>query len=138
MRCLSARHQHVDSSAKAACLCAPKRHKGYNIFFAKDIFSSRENGEISRLQLVRSAEFGPRPPRSARARAASAASCRGMRQTLQGSFSAVSKSYFASKYAFESSRRDLHNALLCTALQSQFVVKNAPNCLLKKLQIRQN
>ena len=39
-------------------------------------------------------------------------------QTLQGSFSAVSKPKFASKYAFESSRRDLHNALLCTALRS--------------------
>ena len=33
-------------------------------------------------------------------------------QTSQGSFSAVSKPKFASKYAFESSRRDLHNALL--------------------------
>ena len=39
-------------------------------------------------------------------------------QTLQGSFSAVSKPNFASKYSFESSRRDLHNALLCTALES--------------------
>ena len=45
-------------------------------------------------------------------------------QTLEGSFSAVSKRNFASKYAFESSRRDLHDALLCTALQSQVVVKN--------------
>ena len=36
-------------------------------------------------------------------------------QTLEGSFSAVSKPNFASKYAFESSRRDLHDALLCTA-----------------------
>ena len=36
--------------------------------------------------------------------------------TLKGSFSAVSKPHFASKYAFESSRRDLHNALLCTVL----------------------
>ena len=36
-------------------------------------------------------------------------------QTLQGSFSAVSKPNFASKYSLESSRRDLHNALLCTA-----------------------
>ena len=35
---------------------------------------------------------------------------------LQGSFSAVSKPNFASKYSLESSRRDLHNALLCTAL----------------------
>ena len=37
-------------------------------------------------------------------------------QTSQGSFSAVSKPNFASKYAFESSRRDLQNALLCTDL----------------------
>ena len=37
-------------------------------------------------------------------------------QTLQGSFSAVSKPNFASKYSLESSRRDLHNALLCTVL----------------------
>ena len=44
----------------------------------------------------------------------------GMRQTLQDSFSAVSKRNFASKYAFESSRRDLHNALLRTALRSHF------------------
>ena len=43
-----------------------------------------------------------------------------MRQTLQGTFSAVSKRNFASKYAFESSRRDLHNALLCTALKSHW------------------
>ena len=41
-------------------------------------------------------------------------------QTLQGSFSAISKQNFASKYAFESSCRDLHNAPLCTALRSQF------------------
>ena len=42
--------------------------------------------------------------------------CHGIRQTLQGSFSAASKRNFARKYALESSRRDLHNALLCTAL----------------------
>ena len=42
-------------------------------------------------------------------------------QTLQGSFSAVSKPKFARKYSCESSRRDLHNALLCTALQSRFL-----------------
>ena len=40
-----------------------------------------------------------------------------------GSSSAVSKQNFASKYAFKSSRRDLHNALLCTALQSHFFGK---------------
>ena len=44
-------------------------------------------------------------------------------QTLQGSFSAVSKPNFASKYALESSRRDLHNALLCTVFESQFFRK---------------
>ena len=47
----------------------------------------------------------------------------GMRQTLQGSFSAVSKPNFARKYAFESSRRYLHNALLCTAPKSHFLPK---------------
>ena len=48
-------------------------------------------------------------------------------QTLEDSFSAVSKPNFASKYAFESCRRDLHNAPFCTALQSQFFVKMLPN-----------
>ena len=38
-------------------------------------------------------------------------------RTLSGSFSAVSKPIFASKYSLESSRRDLHNALLCKCLQ---------------------
>ena len=37
-------------------------------------------------------------------------------RTLRGSFSAVSTPNFASKYSLESSRRDLHNALLCTVL----------------------
>ena len=37
-------------------------------------------------------------------------------QTSRGSFSAVSTPIFASKYALESSRRDLRNALLCTVL----------------------
>ena len=50
-------------------------------------------------------------------------SCHGIRQTLEGSFSAVSKPNFASKYAFESSRRDLHNALLRTAPKSHFFQK---------------
>ena len=50
------------------------------------------------------------------------------RQTLEGSFSAVSKPNFASKYAFESSRRDLHNALLCTAPKSHFFQKISRIC----------
>ena len=40
-------------------------------------------------------------------------------QTSRGSFSAVSTPIFASKLSLESSRRDLHNALLRTVLQSQ-------------------
>ena len=47
-----------------------------------------------------------------------AAGPRGIGQILQGSFSAVSKPNFASKYSFESSRRDLPNAILCTVLES--------------------
>ena len=50
-----------------------------------------------------------------------------LRQTLQGSFSAVSKRNFASKYALESSRRDLHNAFLCTALKSHIFLKVCQN-----------
>ena len=46
------------------------------------------------------------------------------RQTLEGSLSAVSKPKFASKYAFESSRRDLHNELLCTVLEAQISLKS--------------
>merc|ERR1712025_1416493 len=47
-------------------------------------------------------------------------------QTSRGSFSAVSTPIFASKYSLESSRRDLHNALLCTVLQSQFFRQKSP------------
>ena len=54
------------------------------------------------------------------------------RQVLQGSFSVVSKPNFASKHSLESSRRDLHNALLCTVLDrsliSIFSLKNASFC----------
>jgi len=50
-------------------------------------------------------------------------------QTLQGSFSAVSTPIFASKYALESSRRDLHNALLCTVLNAQNFRQKSLKCL---------
>ena len=53
-------------------------------------------------------------------------------QTLQISFSAVSKPNFASEYSLESSRRDLHNALLCTVLKAQIVLFE------KSLKILQN
>ena len=39
-------------------------------------------------------------------------------QILEGLFSAVSKPMFASKFSLESSRRDLHNAVLRTVLES--------------------
>ena len=42
-------------------------------------------------------------------------------QTLQGSFSAAAEPNFARKCSLETSRRDLHNALLCTFLEPQFV-----------------
>ena len=45
--------------------------------------------------------------------------------------SAVSKPNFSTNYAFESSRRDLHNALLCTALQSEFFCQNVALVLAK-------
>ena len=66
--------------------------------------------------------------RSTASRTSPNAGCRGMRQNLAGSFSAVSKPNFASKYAFESSRRDLHNALLCTAPKSHFFQKICRIC----------
>ena len=47
-------------------------------------------------------------------------------KTSRGSFSAVSTPIFASKYSLESSRRDLHNALLCTVLVSQFFRQKSP------------
>ena len=39
----------------------------------------------------------------------------------QGSFSTVSRPNLATKYGFESSRRDLHNALKCTPLHSSVI-----------------
>ena len=61
---------------------------------------------------------------------------RAVRQTLQGSFSAVLKRNFASKYSLESSRRDLHNALLCTAQKSHFLLKIARNLQKNKTIIK--
>ena len=59
-------------------------------------------------------------------------------QTLQGSFSAVSKPHFASKYAFESFRRDLHNALLCTAQKSHLLYETLLECCQKTTKIFRN
>ena len=51
-------------------------------------------------------------------------------QTLEGSFSTVSTPIFATKYSLESSSRDLHNTLLCTALQSHFFCEKIAKILL--------
>ena len=78
---------------------------------------SRREEELHALRLARP-RHGPR----GRAEPSQRSPRRAVRQTLQGSFSAVSKPNFVSKDSLESSRRDLHNALLCTDLQSQFFV----------------
>ena len=62
--------------------------------------------------------------RQRRAKAAATSAVTAADATLQGSFLAVSKPKFASKYVFESSRRDLHNVRLCTALKSHFVLRD--------------
>ena len=54
--------------------------------------------------------------------------------TLKGSFSAVSKPNFASKYALESSRRDLQNALLCTVLVGSVWVKKYTKINIEKMK----
>ena len=82
---------------------------------ARRTSAARSNGESGRLdQAVQPERYFTAGVKK---------STRRSRSDEKGSFSAVSKPNFASKYAFESSRRDLHNALLCTALQSQFFVK---------------
>ena len=55
-------------------------------------------------------------------------------QTLQSSFSAVSKPNFASKYSLESSRRDLQNALLCTVLVESVWVKKYTKINIEKMK----
>ena len=54
--------------------------------------------------------------------------------TLEGSFSAVSKPNFASKYALESFRRDLQNALLCTVLVGSVWVKKHMKIKIEKMK----
>ena len=65
-------------------------------------------------------------------------SVRGERANFTGLVrEAVSKRNFARKYAFESSRRDLQNALLCTALQPQkFMKKLFPLEFLRKISLK--
>ena len=53
---------------------------------------------------------------------------------LAGSFSAVSTPIFASKYSLKSSRRDLHNALLCTVLVGSVWVKKYTKIDIEKMK----
>ena len=55
-------------------------------------------------------------------------------ETWQGSFSAVSKPNFASKYSFESSWRDLQDLHAFARLQSQIICKFSSNKLLQIAQ----
>ena len=100
-----------------------------NFFFAKICGrpGSASGGARRRPPPARPAHDEASEKRAATAAGAISCCTRwGIGQILQGSFSAVSKPKFARKYAFESSRRDLHNAPFCTALRSQFFVKNLP------------
>ena len=65
-----------------------------------------------------------------------AANFRGL--VLGGGGSAVSKPNFARKYPLESSRRDLHNALLCTVLNAQKFRQKSLKILLFFRQISLN
>ena len=56
-------------------------------------------------------------------------------RTFQGSFSAVSKPNFARKYALESSRRDLQNALLCNVLVGSVWVKKYTKINFEKMNV---
>ena len=55
-------------------------------------------------------------------------------QTLRGSFSAASTPMFASKYSLESSRRDLHDGLLCTVLVGSVWVKKYTKINIEKMK----
>ena len=97
-------------------------------FFWRDVLKEelrKDQASLAkRLQSFANSAHGAPCP-GAPARRGRPSSCRAdtaARQTLQGSFSAVSKRNFASKYSLESFRRDLHNALRSTALQSHFLL----------------
>ena len=101
-------------------MCRSRRELSNAYLLAKFGFNTAEN-EPSKFRRSRANFCGVSipyvEPGEAAAALAAAGTCHGMRQTLQGSFSVVSKPHFTIKYTFESSRRDLQNALLCTALK---------------------
>ena len=80
--------------------------------------------ENSKHEVATRASRGSSPSSRTRGRTTS------IGQILQGLLSAVSKLNFANEYAFESSPRDLHNSLFCTALQSHFFCQNFEFCYL--------
>ena len=80
------------------------------------VFDAVRPLRILSTRAKREAGWGPHAPRAPWPRPGSARTA-AIGHTLEGSFSGVSKPNFVSKYAFESSRRYLQNALLCTALK---------------------
>ena len=85
-----------------------KFQKSIQIQWNSAKFSKKQPGPWER------ADGAVAPPRDAQCVVRGCCASGFFRQTLEGSFSAVSKRNFASKYALESSCQDLHNALLCT------------------------
>ena len=86
---------------------------------------------------------GPAPPRRRRASIADVAPTsategignrHGERANLTGLVLGCIEANFARKYAFESSRRDLHNAHLCTALLAQCFWQYFAMCFCKILE----
>jgi len=68
-----------------------------------------------------------------------------IKRTLRGSFSAVSKPKFATKYSLDSSWRDLQDLHAFAPLRPHYFSKNSPKCLafarlemLKRLQFVSN
>ena len=87
---------------------------------------------------ARGVDGAPRPPRGA-ADPAPGAPMLALTQpsnylTLKGSSSAASKPNVASKYALESSRRDLQNALLFTVLVESVWVKKCTKINIEKMK----
>ena len=98
----------------------------FSTFLVKFGFDTAENEpcNLPRTTALRRAPRGGARPAGRGPRRGGMAAVLGAATFIQGSFSAVSKRNFASKYAFESSRRALYNPLLWTALKSDFFLKN--------------
>ena len=95
-----------------------------NLRNSSSFFIMRGGGSPPPRARSRAAARCLRPTPSARRRRGllDAGCCFGARANFkEGPFSAVSNSTSVTKYPFETSRRDLHQTVLCTVLQSQFL-----------------